>query len=257
VHKAQENPSFGQILRSKRFRTIVLFAFIFLGLVTLPGRIRKFHPLVRLGISGPKCYFSEPVSTPTIPERDIDWSQFAYTQYVTNTDYLCNSLMIFETLHRMGSKADRLLLYPTTLLNANTTGDSTVDHLLARANTDYNVRLISIEEQHKSNVHRSSLSEIIIQEPKLMKIRNLGLVLHQAPRLQPNPIHPPPAPRFRLNAPLPHRRTLLPPSIPSSPPPRLLAPNPQTKLPHHAPRTLNHNLLFHPIRHPIRKSRNL
>ncbi|THZ34429.1 hypothetical protein D6C88_10490, partial [Aureobasidium pullulans] len=36
----------------------------------------------------------------------VDWSRFAYSQYVTEKNYLCNSLMIFETLHRLGSKAE-------------------------------------------------------------------------------------------------------------------------------------------------------
>jgi hypothetical protein len=41
----------------------------------------------------------------TITER-LNWSDFAYTQYVTNTNYLCNSVMLFESLHRLKSKAD-------------------------------------------------------------------------------------------------------------------------------------------------------
>jgi hypothetical protein len=155
IHKVQAKPSLCQILRSKRFRTIVIFVLAFIGLTTLPSRISKFHPLVRLGLSGPKCYFSGPVTTPAIPEGKIDWSQFAYTQYVTNTDYLCNSLMIFETLHRLGSKADRLLLYPSTLLNTNTTEDGLVNRLLDKAKIDYSVKLIPIEEQHKSNAYRN------------------------------------------------------------------------------------------------------
>jgi hypothetical protein len=223
VPKVQAKPSLRQILRSKRFRTILIFVFVFIGLITLPGRIKKLHPLVRLGITGPKCYFSEPVTTPTIPEGDIDWSQFAYTQYVTNTDYLCNSLMIFETLLRLGSQADRLLLYPSTLLNTNSREDSLVDYLLGKAKTEYNVKLIPIEEQHKSNVHRISPPPTTDIKPQLTKPRNLGLLLHQAPRLQPNPIHPPPAPRFRLNPPFPPRLPLLPTSRPHNPPPRVLA----------------------------------
>lgn len=42
-----------------------------------------------------------------------DWSQFAYSQYVTNPDYLCNSVMAFEALDRLGSKAARVLMYPS------------------------------------------------------------------------------------------------------------------------------------------------
>ncbi|KAJ6041356.1 uncharacterized protein N7446_010753 [Penicillium canescens] len=43
----------------------------------------------------------------------VDWSRFAYTQYVTNTAYLCNSVMLFETLHRLNSKPDRVMMYPS------------------------------------------------------------------------------------------------------------------------------------------------
>lgn len=154
IHKVQARPSLRQILRSKRFRTLLISIIIFIALITLPSKIRRYQPLARLGITGPKCYFSEPVTTPAIPEGHIDWSQFAYTQYVTNTDYLCNSLMIFETLHRLGSKADRLLLYPSTL--PENPDDIVVDQLLGRAKTEYNVKLIPIEEQHKDNVHRNT-----------------------------------------------------------------------------------------------------
>lgn len=42
----------------------------------------------------------------------IGWSQFAYVQYVTTVAYLCKSVMLFDRLHKLGGKADRLLLYP-------------------------------------------------------------------------------------------------------------------------------------------------
>ena len=44
----------------------------------------------------------------------FDWSRFAYVQYVTNLPYLCNSVMLFESLYRLGSMPDRLLLYPSS-----------------------------------------------------------------------------------------------------------------------------------------------
>lgn len=40
------------------------------------------------------------------------WSRFAYSQYTTDTQSLCNSLMVFESLDRLGSQAARVLLYP-------------------------------------------------------------------------------------------------------------------------------------------------
>lgn len=46
-----------------------------------------------------------------LPE-DIDWSQYAYVQYATNQDYLCNVIMIFEQLKALDTNAERVLIYP-------------------------------------------------------------------------------------------------------------------------------------------------
>lgn len=43
----------------------------------------------------------------------VDWSKYAYVQYVTNAVYLCNAVMIFEQLERLGARAQRVLLYPS------------------------------------------------------------------------------------------------------------------------------------------------
>ncbi|KAL6914568.1 hypothetical protein FSST1_012328 [Fusarium sambucinum] len=81
---------------------------------------------------------------------DVDWSRFAYIQYVTNEDYLCNSVMIFEQLHRLGSKADRLLMYPKEMLEPDATYSSKRGgQLLIRARDEYNVTLQPIEIQHR------------------------------------------------------------------------------------------------------------
>lgn len=84
--------------------------------------------------------------------EEIDWSKFAYIQYVTNALYLCNSVMIFEQLHRFNVKADKVLLYPKAwddhgfigvakaqLLKKNRkkqTGDFKTDHDLTSENKD-------------------------------------------------------------------------------------------------------------------------
>ena len=47
----------------------------------------------------------------------VDWSRFAYVQYATDQLYLCNSVMLFEILHRLESRADRLLIKTATLLH--------------------------------------------------------------------------------------------------------------------------------------------
>jgi alpha-N-acetylglucosamine transferase len=81
------------------------------------------------------------------PDEAIDWSRFAYCQYATNLDYLCNSLMIFESLSRLGSKAERLMMYPSEW---DTHLDGTVieNELLLKARTKYNVSLVPVHVQH-------------------------------------------------------------------------------------------------------------
>ncbi|RYC77764.1 hypothetical protein BFJ63_vAg19362 [Fusarium oxysporum f. sp. narcissi] len=74
---------------------------------------------------------------------DVDWSRFAYTQYVTNSEYLCNSVMFFEALHRLSSRADRVMMYPSRMFES---GDDTSKdaHLLIKARNEYKVKLATI-----------------------------------------------------------------------------------------------------------------
>ncbi|KAJ5781986.1 CAZyme family GT8 [Penicillium psychrosexuale] len=79
---------------------------------------------------------------------DVDWSRFAYTQYATDRSYLCNSLMIFEALHRLGSKADRVLMYPYDFLLSE--NDSSPEARLLRfARDEYAVKLKPIKVMMK------------------------------------------------------------------------------------------------------------
>ena len=76
--------------------------------------------------------------------KQIDWSRFAYTQYATDRSYLCNSLMLFEALHRLGSKADRLLMYPSGFLLSEK--DSSLEARLLRfARDEYDVKLKPVD----------------------------------------------------------------------------------------------------------------
>lgn len=77
----------------------------------------------------------------------VDWSRFAYTQYVTNVNYLCNSVMLFEILHRLESKADRLLLYPNTM-HYDRTDNKKEAELLLKARDLYNVQLVPVQVMH-------------------------------------------------------------------------------------------------------------
>ncbi|RSM12356.1 Glucose N-acetyltransferase 1 [Fusarium oligoseptatum] len=81
----------------------------------------------------------------------IDWSRFAYVQYVTNDVYLCNSLMIFEALQRLGSNAERLMMYPGHMLEPDAReSDTHVGQLLIKARDEYKVTLRPVEIQRRN-----------------------------------------------------------------------------------------------------------
>ncbi|KAK9489592.1 nucleotide-diphospho-sugar transferase [Lipomyces doorenjongii] len=147
-----------QLFRSKAVRAIAIIALMvvaILGLVQLPSA--SFD---RLWYTNSFCSLSPShslsPSTPSTPSPDnlqpdemnrIDWSRFAYVQYVTNTEYVCNSVMLFELLHRLGSKADRLMMYPSSFaVDAASTEES---RLLRRAQDKYGVKLKPIEIQRR------------------------------------------------------------------------------------------------------------
>jgi hypothetical protein len=141
----QLKPNIGQILRSKRIRitAIVMIATCTLALL-LYGPRRSLRSSIS-SINFGSLHYS---STSTSPEN-VDWSRYAYIQYVTNTEYLCNSVMLFEILHRLGTKADRLMMYPSSMYQD--LGASTVEsQLLLKAQNEYGVHLMPIEVQHRS-----------------------------------------------------------------------------------------------------------
>ncbi|KAJ5372368.1 hypothetical protein N7517_004374 [Penicillium concentricum] len=84
------------------------------------------------------------------PTDALDWSRFAYTQYVTNTPYLCNSVMLFETLNRLQSKADRVMMYPSEF-SRDESDNGTESRLLRKARDEYKVKLVPIEIQSRSS----------------------------------------------------------------------------------------------------------
>ncbi|KAK8085530.1 hypothetical protein PG997_006801 [Apiospora hydei] len=176
-------PSIGQILMSKRIRytATALIAFVFFGLA-----FRNYDQLpsiealrnkggatgagagggAGLGVDGTGTVVGVEVpAVPTGPNPEspsaqtlssidsshVDWSKYAYTQYVTNSAYLCNSVMIFETLFRLKSKADRVMLYPEHMMSnpASTEGTSDDQKLLIKARDNYQVKLIPVSVQRR------------------------------------------------------------------------------------------------------------
>lgn len=86
-----------------------------------------------------------PLPLPHIHYDEVDWSRFAYTQYATNEVYMCNCLMVFEALHRLGSKADRVLFYPEEWDLVVEDDFDRVSQLLLEAKHKYKVVLIPIK----------------------------------------------------------------------------------------------------------------
>ncbi|KAH7357064.1 alphaN-acetylglucosamine transferase [Rhexocercosporidium sp. MPI-PUGE-AT-0058] len=145
----QPKPTFRQILKSKPVRTVLAILLAFVALIYLRRSFHEHHVWARL--TGPSCYYTEPLTHPTSPAgTNVDWSKFAYTQYATNLEYLCNAIMIFETLHRLGSKADRLLLYPNKY-SLDVSLGTTESRLLLKARDEFNVTLKAIRVQHENS----------------------------------------------------------------------------------------------------------
>jgi hypothetical protein len=84
----------------------------------------------------------------------VDWSRFAYSQYVTNSIYLCNSVMLFERLHHLGSRADRVMMYPSYMLDPAAPSGTSLSNdarLLLKARDEYNAILVPIAVQHRNS----------------------------------------------------------------------------------------------------------
>jgi hypothetical protein len=61
--------------------------------------------------------------------------------------------MLFETLHRLGSRADRLLMHPSSM-HADPKDESDDSRLLVRARDEYGVKLMPIQVQHRDGDDR-------------------------------------------------------------------------------------------------------
>ena len=96
----------------------------------------------------------------------VDWSRFAYAQYATTPSHLCNSVMLFERLHSLQSKADRLLMYPA---QSSPNGRGIYGTLLRKARDQYGAKLKPIDVQRRRGDDRKSseTSNILLSLPRL------------------------------------------------------------------------------------------
>ncbi|KAF2720085.1 glycosyltransferase family 8 protein [Polychaeton citri CBS 116435] len=105
-----------------------------------PFQRRRRAFLLFVGIFVLWWYFTSGSERPV----KVDWSRFAYSQYATDTHSMCNAFMVFEALHRLGSKADRVLLYPQEWVGASPRYDRNAQ-LMHFAQKKYNVKLEPIQ----------------------------------------------------------------------------------------------------------------
>ncbi|GAB7339031.1 hypothetical protein MBLNU457_5694t2 [Dothideomycetes sp. NU457] len=87
----------------------------------------------------------------TTDTSSIDWSKYAYIQYATEKQYLCNSIMIFESLSKLHTKAAKVMLYPADWDVGPEIG-TFQSKLLLRAEADYGVELVPVYRRHLVDV---------------------------------------------------------------------------------------------------------
>ena len=74
-------------------------------------------------------------------EPTVNWSNYAYSLYATDSATLCHAVLLADALARLGSKADRVLFYPEywdTIVSDSKDRDS---QLLVLARDKYKVKL--------------------------------------------------------------------------------------------------------------------
>ena len=82
---------------------------------------------------------------PTLRYKNVDWSRYAYSLYATSSPYLCNAVMVFEALSRLGSKADRVLFYPQEWDLEIESASDRDSQLLVISRDRYDVKLIPVK----------------------------------------------------------------------------------------------------------------
>lgn len=143
---------FWQILPSKRARELALILFIFLLLAWTSTWLTNNRSITKSFASGSVTATCQNDTVKDSLKESVDWSRFAYVQYATSPAYLCNSVMVFEILHRLNSKADRLLMYPSDYeLDGDPETESSNSRLLRKARDQYDVKLKAIAVQRRNS----------------------------------------------------------------------------------------------------------
>ncbi|KAK4168483.1 nucleotide-diphospho-sugar transferase [Cladorrhinum sp. PSN259] len=151
-------PSIPEIISSRSVR--LLWVPIALTFLALTFFVHQHDAISRISINWTNLSDQQKSASNSAPhesngghDSSVNWSRFAYIQYVTNSHYLCNSVMLFESLHRLGSRADRVMMYPSHMLDPNSPEkkrDNDRDRqLLLKARDEYDAKLVPIAVYRK------------------------------------------------------------------------------------------------------------
>jgi hypothetical protein len=92
------------------------------------------------------CWFLYPSRSPSANiDTEVNWANFAYSLYATDSATLCHAVLLAEALVRLGSKADRVLFYPDDWDTTISTSKDRDSQLLVLARDKYKVKLHPIK----------------------------------------------------------------------------------------------------------------
>ncbi|KAF1993522.1 glycosyltransferase family 8 protein [Amniculicola lignicola CBS 123094] len=148
----------------RKYKNLILAAFVSIALLATVHR-RSSSPSSRTpyGYDVPYSDETSPYSS-NIP-ANVQWSDYAYTQYVTNEIYLCNAVMVFDSLERLKSKADRVMMYPQEWTPELEKHNMTIigRHMM-KARERYGVKLVPVQVQsfeHQEPTWQASFTKLL------------------------------------------------------------------------------------------------
>jgi hypothetical protein len=126
--RSDELPRFVNDRESSRFRWNRRYSYILAGFILV-------------------CWVLYPSRNASQANNDasVNWSNYAYSFYATDSATLCHAVLLADALTRLGSKADRVLFYPEYWDTEVTDSKDRDSQLLVMARDKYKVKLHPIK----------------------------------------------------------------------------------------------------------------
>lgn len=145
---------------TRRLRVLISTTTIQVSLISL--LVFLIVRFVLLHNHDPDPFPPMPGPVTTVDDPTNDYFKFAYVQYVTSPEYLCSALMLWSQVETIGSRAQRLMLYPSHWSPEETDNAlpskplTPIARLLKQAQTDYYVKLQPVDVLHQNNTEHST-----------------------------------------------------------------------------------------------------